>query len=37
MKLPARPNPRGFDLLFIAALALSLVLAACNNGNGPAY
>jgi len=37
MKLPARPTLRGVDLLFIATVVLTLVLAACNNGTGPAY
>jgi len=37
MKLPARPDPTRFDPLFVAMVLISLLLAACNNGTGPAY
>jgi hypothetical protein len=38
MKLFARLQRPGFQTLIIVAAVLSVVLAACNNGNGgPAY
>jgi hypothetical protein len=37
MRLIARPNRLGFDVLMIVAAVLSLVLAACNNGSRPGY
>ncbi len=38
MKLFARLHRPGFQTLLLVVVVLSVVLAACNNGNGgPAY
>jgi len=37
MKLIARRNRPGFELLMMLAAVLSLVLAACNHGSQPGY
>jgi hypothetical protein len=37
MRRIARLNASGFQILMIVAVALPLLLAACNNGSNPGY